>query len=70
MGVVDLVLVEGLLIGLLVAMRMVCLRVTDLDELPRGVVRRIEIGNRLAPWVGSLAVVAVVVGLAMRVGGV
>lgn len=67
MDTATLLIVEGLLVGLLVALRTVCTQVVDLDSLPRAIVRRVELGNRFAPWFGVLALAAIVTGLAWRV---
>lgn len=68
MDTATLLVLEGALIGALVGLRYVCMRVVDLDEIPRAVVRRIELGNRFAPWVAVFAVLAVVVGVVMMLG--
>ncbi|MDN5896254.1 MAG: hypothetical protein L0H93_19815 [Nocardioides sp.] len=70
MDIATLLLLEGILIGFLVSLRVLCLRVVDLESIPRCIVRRIEIGNRIAPWVGALALAAVAAGVVMTWGPV
>lgn len=67
MDTATLLVLEGALVGSLLVLRCVCMRIVDLGEIPRSVVRRIEVGNRVAPWAGVLAVLAIVVGVALMV---
>lgn len=69
MDAANLMMVEGALIGALVVLRMVCVPFADLDGLPQAIMRRIEIGDRLAPWFGAIALALIVIGFALRVGG-
>lgn len=69
MDAANLMMVEGALVGALVVLRMVCVPFADLEGLPQSITRRIEIGDRLAPWIGVIALALIVIGLAFRVGG-
>ncbi|MDN5722924.1 MAG: hypothetical protein L0H20_07995 [Corynebacterium sp.] len=68
MDTANLLIVEGALVGVLVVMRMICVQLADLDSLPRVIMTRVELGNRVAPWFGVLALAAIVIGLALRIG--
>lgn len=57
--------VEGLLIGGLVALRSVCVHLVDLGSVPRCVHGRIQLTGRLAPWFAAVAAAMVVTGLAL-----
>ncbi|MDN5772135.1 MAG: hypothetical protein L0H24_14735 [Microlunatus sp.] len=69
MDAANLMMVEGALIGALVVLRMACVPFADLDGLPKSITHRIEIGDRLAPWFGAIALALIVIGCALRVGG-
>lgn len=57
--------VEGLLIGGLVALRVLCVHLVDLGSVPRCVHGRIELTGRLTPWFAAAAAAMVVTGLAL-----
>lgn len=67
MDTADFLIVEGAIVGALVVLRMICVQIVDLDSLPRVIIRRVELGNRLSPWFGLVALAAIVIGLALRV---
>lgn len=69
MDIANLLMVEGALVGTLVVMRMLCVRLADLDRLPRVIIPRVELGSRLTPWFGALALALVLVGLALKLAG-
>ena len=58
---------DGFLLGGLVALRTVCAHVVDLDSVPRCIRGRIELGNRVAPWLAAIAVALVAVGVVITI---
>lgn len=57
----------GCIVGALVLVRSLAFRRADLDNVPDSILRRIEVGSRVAPWVGGASAAAVLVGLALLV---
>lgn len=68
MDLAMLLLTVGAVTAVLMGLRTVCLHVVDLESIPACIVHRIEVGNRIAPWVVSAAVLACLVGTAMLAG--
>jgi hypothetical protein len=67
MGVSALLVWEGVLVLGVLAVRTVCLRLVNPDDLPGPVRGRVRAGNRLAPAVAALSMAMVMAGLIIQV---
>lgn len=64
-----MLIIDGALVAALVALRTVCSPLVDLDGLPKTITAQIQRNDRVLPWVGALALAAVLAGILIVVIG-
>jgi hypothetical protein len=69
MSMAQMLIIDGAIIAGLVALRTMCASLVDVEGLPSPIAARIRRGDRVVPWVGVLALAAVVAGLLIVVVG-